>query len=248
MGVFSGPKTVTLTGADDTCHPSHLVKLSQEFPFVEWGILIGTNQRTSRFPSAEWIQTLADVGKGRMLSCSLHICGSPLRSILNRDYSESGDRFNFLESLGIFSRFQLNFHGQPVNAAQAENITEFLDKQQIGKQVVIQLDGVNDWLVSDLNHLVLPSVSGLFDQSHGTGVLPGNWPEPRFDCYTGYAGGLGPSNLREQLVAINNAASGEPYWIDMESSLYDQGTGDFSHGKCREVLEIVSSFVSLMNS
>lgn len=243
MQDYSGLQKVTLTGADDTCHPSHLIQLSERFSIVEWGILIGSNQGTSRFPSAEWIQSLADLSVGMEVICSLHICGSALRSILNGDKS-SAARFEFLKSLGIFSRCQLNFHGEPVSTEQADNIMDFLDGNPFGDQVIVQLDGVNDWLLSDLSQVASQIISGLFDKSHGAGVLPDSWPVARKGYLVGYAGGLGPINLKDQLIAINSAANGQAYWIDMETSLYDQGTGDFSYGKCREVLEIVSELTS----
>lgn len=47
---------VTITGADDSTDISQLVELSQEFPFVEWGILVSRRSEGGpRFPSREWI-------------------------------------------------------------------------------------------------------------------------------------------------------------------------------------------------
>ena len=43
---------VTMTGADESVDPKALIELSKEFPFVEWGILIGS-QSGMRFPSVK---------------------------------------------------------------------------------------------------------------------------------------------------------------------------------------------------
>jgi len=73
---------VTFTGADDSVDPWDLVKLSQKYPFIEWGILMSTTSAGSpRFPSTEWQDELANVARKYPLNLSAHICGKLLRSI-----------------------------------------------------------------------------------------------------------------------------------------------------------------------
>ena len=50
------------------------------------------------------------------------------------------------------------------------------------------------------------NVSSLFDLSHGAGVLPEKWPKSPSNIKTGFAGGLGPENIVEQVDKINEAA------------------------------------------
>ena len=68
---------VTITGADDLTDVGDLAILSHEFPFVEWGILIGSNEDVERFPSRMWIQQLikAREGMNNEMRLSLHVCG-----------------------------------------------------------------------------------------------------------------------------------------------------------------------------
>ncbi len=54
----------------------------------------------------------------------------------------------------------------------------------------------------------------------------------------GYAGGLKPSNIAQQLPLIAAAAGDGPYWIDMESGVRD-ADDRFDLGKCRAVCEAV---------
>ncbi|MHB1675039.1 MAG: hypothetical protein ACYCSP_12405 [Acidobacteriaceae bacterium] len=42
-------ETVTITGADDSTDIVELAELSEEFPFVEWGILISARARKADF-------------------------------------------------------------------------------------------------------------------------------------------------------------------------------------------------------
>lgn len=52
---------VTITGADDSVDVSELSRLTDEFPFVEWGILFSqSKQGTKRYPSWEWIESLVE--------------------------------------------------------------------------------------------------------------------------------------------------------------------------------------------
>lgn len=54
-------KTITVTGADDSVKDlNELVRMSEKFPKIEWGILLSKNNVGSpRFPSSEWIFDLA---------------------------------------------------------------------------------------------------------------------------------------------------------------------------------------------
>jgi hypothetical protein len=68
-----------------------------------------------------------------------------------------------------------------------------------------------------------PNMSFLFDSSMGRGELitADKMPKPltELGIRCGYAGGIGPSTVRDVLIAVTGAASGAPVWIDMESSL-----------------------------
>jgi hypothetical protein len=57
--------------------------------------------------------------------------------------------------------------------------------------------------------------TALFDTSGGAGVLPQEWPVPAKDFWCGYAGGLGPFNVIEQVRKIETVCA-KPFWIDME--------------------------------
>lgn len=74
---------ITFTGADDKTNPLDLADISARYPFVEWGILIGSRMSVPRMPSKKWIEDV--LGLKRALShsfqLSLHVCGAPLRTI-----------------------------------------------------------------------------------------------------------------------------------------------------------------------
>lgn len=224
---------VTLTGADDSVDPKSLAVLSKEFPFVEWGILIGSHEGV-RFPTRDWINRLVDLncelGDGRM-NLSLHICGRYLNSIAD-------GRPLLLEELGprlmSFSRCQLNWHGEERPAIQERILNAFCEMFPWEPEIINQFDGVNDHLISAAMRRF--RCAALFDQSHGAGVVPANWERGLSDICCGWAGGIGPDNVIECLDSIRDKAV-QPYWIDMETRLFTNGNFDLS--KCRSVLEQV---------
>lgn len=202
---------VTVTGADSSVRFDDMLRIAEKYPFVEWGILVskkGTQFIRSRFPSKEWIARLQRYSPSLKLSC--HLCGSWLDDLC----VGSWDPY-LVEILPMFDRVQLNFHGADHDVSE-DAFTEAL-KSQSGKQFIFQLDNVNNDLLHGPKAAGV-DVAGLFDLSHGAGVLPDAWPEP-VDVPFGYAGGLSPENVKGQLVKMEEACGDRTIWIDAETLL-----------------------------
>lgn len=74
--------------------------------------------------------------------------------------------------------------------------------------------------------------------------MPEIWPNPIENC--GYAGGLTPENVKEQLCLIKNlVGENGSIWIDAESSL--RGYDQFDLGKVEEFLINSLPFVAEFN-
>ena len=87
---------VTLTGADDSVRPAHLIEISREYPFVEWGLLFSKSQQgTARFPSLNWLQELNHVAEGQNLNLCAHLCGLGVRDLI------MDARFTWLNEYGF---------------------------------------------------------------------------------------------------------------------------------------------------
>lgn len=253
---------VAITGADDSIRPAELVDLSLEFPFVEWGILASQNntldrQGTARYPSPRWIAELQTVAHATsaLPKLALHINGRWVRQLL---IGENIVPHNLWQ---CFARVQLNFHAERNPCLPAE-FSRCL--RQINKTFIFQLDGEkgNAHLDSAYEHEVRDCY-GLFDVSGGAGILPNKWPTPIYidaapgdDCegveswaYHGYAGGLGPENLAEQIPLILEAAGGTQHthegriWIDMETRVRSEDDRLFDLTKVRKCLEIAAPYV-----
>jgi hypothetical protein len=229
-------RKVTITGADDNTPIPELLGLGAEFPFVEWGILVSKKQEGSaRFPGRAWMEELRELRAAYPAQdVSMHLCGEWVRDIL-RGKLCVGD----LPPVWQFaSRLQINTHAQ-------EHVSRAAAIARMGlishKRFIFQLDGVNDHLLDAALGMGM-NAGGLFDCSHGAGLLPVAWPSSRERRgYFGYAGGLGPENVVEQIGMIWKARGDHDFWIDMEGRVRDEEE-HLDLGKVRKVLELCAPF------
>jgi len=231
---------VTVTGADNSIRAEDLLPLSQRFPYVECGILLSKSQMgNTRFPSREWLDTLASLAL--QLQLSGHICGRWVRDICEGNWTIYDD----LPVLGTFKRLQLNFHSQ-VHRLDRDRffgaITNLMAKGHLcDKQIIFQLDDVNNELLDFALSRGINAV-GLFDRSGGNGILPESWPTSRYH-YVGYAGGFSPDNLEEQLQLIEKQVGERLVWIDVETKVRSKDDRFFDLEKCRRFLEVAEPWV-----
>lgn len=222
-------KMITMTGADDTTEPQALCDLSADYKFVEWGILASNSQAGSgRFPSIDWIDELRKHAMVRdEFNMCLHLCGSWVRKLLIGDIAIPARM-----AVG-FQRMQLNFHAENTLCYGLPFWHALLLLGQHNRQFIFQIDGAGgNKHLEEIYKLSAASIEGkvdavpLFDVSGGAGVLPKEWPTPKYVTTNnsvsslvlhGYAGGLGPHNLAVELPKIIAAAGDCDIWIDMET-------------------------------
>lgn len=230
-------KLVTMTGADDSTDPMELAALSREYPFVEWGILFNDylGKGGNRFPSETWYNALLKVAAKHPMNLSAHLCSMTPFMIVN-----GIDKGTMLENVNktYFSRIQLNFHGLGFDT----NLDKFkeLIKRYSEFKFMAQMDGTNNhWI----EKMAGPDLSPLYDLSSGAGIVPEAWPKPIPGAYCGYAGGLGPKNIEDQLAKIRICVGQSDYWIDMETRIRSEFDRKFDLGKVEFVLDKVKPFV-----
>ncbi len=227
---------VTVTGADDSIEPEALVALTEKYPFVEWGILFsGSRQGGPRYPSDGWISKLMHSAmQNRLPSLCAHLCGKWVRDLVLEGQSTWWEKYRSYSA--IFNRVQLNFHGQFHKAGKG-----FPAKlRSFGHDFILQHDGVNDETILKLG-AELP-VFPLFDRSGGAGVLPASWPKPIWK-YQGYAGGLSPENIEDELHRILDAAGESRIWIDVETRVRSEDDSLFDLHKVEVFLKRCQPFV-----
>lgn len=217
---------VTLTGAGDGVRPEQMAAVTAAFPFVEWGILFSPKYRGEpRYPSAGWVSEFLTLG----LPCAAHLCGPAVDEFMH----EPPEAY-----LG-FGRVQLNFSLR-VKAHLLPHLPGVVGREnQIGRTVIFQMNAANQSL-ADKDFVE----AMLFDSSGGRGVSPAAWPTLDLARRCGYAGGLGPDTLTDQLVHLAEVVGDESIWIDMEGRLRSADDRQFDLDKAKRCLELASKWVA----
>lgn len=232
---------VTLTGVDASQNVDVLAKMSDFTPYLEWGVLYSPDRAGSssagcaRYPHVEWIENyfLAAMAGHRK---AIHLCGAAVDQFLVGDPS-------VITLASRFDRIQLNFNQarSPKSIVTLlESIAAFRDVQ--GPREFILQHNTSNAVMVDLV-AGTPGISALFDASGGRGLSPKAWPAPVKGIRCGYAGGLGPENIAQELPRINQRAGGQYYWIDMESKLRD-ASDRFDISLAGEVLHQINMIIA----
>jgi len=238
---------VTVTGADDSIAPTDLVDITKRFPFVEWGILLSkSSEGQYRFPSVPWMERLARDVAGLVypspLKLSGHLCGRWVRDVCAGNWTIVEDRKSIYP---MFHRIQLNFHAQVHTLERKkflEGVIGFQMKMPHACDFIYQMDDVNNSLLEE-SKLLGVYASPLFDLSGGAGILPSDWPKSNNE-YTGYAGGLSPENVAEQIEKIKLVAEGKRIWIDVERRVRSDDDSKFDLNKVIRFLEAAEPYVT----
>ena len=234
---------VTMTGADDNTSVDEMARLSERYPFAEWGILFSqARSGESRYPSLDWVEGLFD----HKLRLSAHLCGKWVSdamkfgrvTFLNDDMDELFDRVQFNMNEGRLHK-ALHPDSDLLWSALSDSMPFILG----GDYSLIT--EWNNTKTRDIRDFFLSGVSILFDASGGRGVLAKSWPSPYVvngtTLFCGYAGGLSPDNLEEQLFGLQSqlasqSCDGAEIWIDAESGLRTKD--EFDLEKCEQFLKI----------
>ena len=203
-------------GADDSVEPSLLAAISAQYPWVEWGVLFRPDKAgMPRYASRAWLDRLASANAKRTMLLAGHLCSTRVDEVL------SGDT-NFVawlhEAIG-FRRVQINAtkaNGSNVDAfgtdagadacaAALRNACAALPQVEF----IVQRNSETRPLWERLLENMPENMSVLFDDSMGLGVSTTSWPAPppmASPIKFGYAGGLSPTNLKQQLGLIETTA------------------------------------------
>jgi hypothetical protein len=231
---------VAITGADESIDPKQLLDLTADFPFVEWAILLSRSSegKRPRYPGRKWMDKLLRVAdENKNLRWAGHLCGSWVREwVYHGEMTFEAERPDYLP---IFSRLQINFHGAEYHQPHKDYWRWLQENKLI--QYILQMDGVNDAMLPWALEKKINAVP-LFDRSGGDGITPESWPMPWPNLYNGYAGGIGPDNIRDEINRISGAVGGNVrIWIDMESKVRDD-QDKFDLTKVRACLEAAKQF------
>ena len=257
-------RAIGFCGADDSVSPEILDAISAKYPFIEWGVLFREEKAGEpRFASPAWLERLRHVNSRHQIRLAGHLCSSSCEAVLRGDAQQVK---HLHEELG-FGRFQINATAANnvdmslVTNAKAANVRRVMAAVPKA-EFIIQRNTETQPLWEVLERDPPPNMSFLFDESKGLGKAPSTWPDPPTDGTPfGYAGGLGPATIEEQLRNISKKLQSvvrKPglsskemaglFWIDMESRIRTKmadGAGEiFDINKCMECVLITLALES----
>jgi hypothetical protein len=198
------PQFVTFTGLDSKTDLARVQALSKRYP-VEWGILFGGKigyQLNKRYPGDQTVIAALNAD----IRLSAHLCGRFARYAMNPDAENADDilpRINaWRTAKAAFRRVQVNAVDYDIPALERfQSLMNLpLIMQTRGNAFPEPLDGL----------------TYLHDPSGGRGIEPPSRPRQMAAMpLVGYAGGIGPENVREVIASLDAHA----YYIDMETKI-----------------------------
>eukprot|EP00929_Paragymnodinium_shiwhaense_P119264 TRINITY_DN91149_c0_g1_i1.p1 TRINITY_DN91149_c0_g1~~TRINITY_DN91149_c0_g1_i1.p1 ORF type:complete len:979 (+),score=240.35 TRINITY_DN91149_c0_g1_i1:101-3037(+) len=220
-------RALGLCGVDESVDVELLRLLSSRYPQVEFGVLFREDKEGSpRYPSPAWVEELASQAAACMppMLLAAHLCGKRCGELLNTGKTDYV--MKRIVELG-FGRIQVN--ATKINGVEipdmkvaAQNLRQVVDKIT-DVEWIIQANDETKVLYEEFLNDPSPAynVSILFDSSCGTGTeMTAIQPLPANGLRCGYAGGIGPANVRSMLQKLRaGAAKGKTIWIDMEGKL-----------------------------
>jgi hypothetical protein len=208
---------VTISGVDESVSDRELARLSKQYRFVEWGILVSDNRQgiEPRYPSRNWIELLTDRrlrDREAAVHLSAHLCGRAAREII------AGAEARLMD-LTAFERIQLNGWSKwrhrmdgwqvvPRRHTEWQYILQCSDDEAL--DAAIAACGIGG-----ITALLVP----LFDPSCGRGIPGPFYTLPAKVGFSGYAGGIGPDNVAGILEDLCDRPDDREFWIDMETRI-----------------------------
>lgn len=236
----------TLTGLDEATDLHGVAHLAERFAGTEWAVLLDRSKAAQqdgkgRYPREAWVREFAQFSQDNKLRSSLHLCGQDAIDFLREDKA-------VMDLAAMFPRVQLNVRAAGLRVADDVGVRQFLNAVRSVKgcgvttRVILQYNESNAALWNELRRV--GGYEALIDRSAGSGLLPKDWTIDRFEfsgACIGFAGGLGPDNIAEQLSSMSASAHGKAFWVGMESKLrnrYDR----FDLELCERVLDEVATW------
>lgn len=225
-------KHITFTGIGTNTDKKTLREIQDEYPHVEWGVLMSKNwdKNGPRYFDPNFLYDLKFMGLHLNLSC--HVCGSVAREALNNSWEPLKQLTHY--HYDVFRRCQLN-----IGSTEPTAKTPYLRKPIFLKELIIQQKSEDDLLAFD-TIIDRSNMSVLLDASGGRGIDTPFKPFLRLGLKVGYAGGLTPDNVGDKLFQLLREVDGE-FWIDMESGVRTDDEFDLNKvykvlSVCKEVL------------
>lgn len=236
---------VTCSGVNEKNSVDDLLTFCAQFPKTELGIQCSPKKfDEGRY---EWLKEVCSKTGEKNLSThlALHLNQEFAIQFCKGKIPESIETFLSLKNdFGepLISRVQLNFmlgREKFENNAYAPDLSklETSVKSLKGQRVILSCSQPNLPLIQKIHYRKMV-FDALYDDSFGEGIAPKERKAPLFkDVYQGYAGGLGPLNIADELSKIARLTNASVF-VDAEGKLKENGC--FSFSKAAEFVQNIA--------
>lgn len=218
-----------------------ILQLSQIAPNVEIAVQAHPSKMSFDMPRRKWFENLLkeSLSMPTAPNLAVHVnldwCDKFCRGIL---VPELLDLFFLLrnDKSPAIHRWQINIHGSKTKLFKRDNIASILQNYP-DREFIFQY-GASEYHRMQRLDKTSANFSVLYDTSGGAGKLTKNWRAPLFDTHSqGYAGGLSPENISENLNKIAKVAGDRTdIWIDAEGKLKTPGTKTFDITRAKQYI------------
>lgn len=219
-----------------------VIRLLKMSPLVEIGIQASSSTMSQLKPRKLWFDVLMFhvVNNSRPLNIALHI---------NYDWCDDLCSGKIPYELDGWLKMQRRGNGGPAIRRWQLNIGDRTKKFDSGAIARLIRSHPEQEFILPYNEMVKDRVdllyktgakfSLLYDASYGYGKSPERWNAPVYNTHPmGYAGGLSPENVSENLDKISeNLPSNYYTWIDAEGRLMKPGTRQFDIERARQYVQ-----------
>lgn len=245
-----GLKTITCSGADEHTDAKQLIWLLNRYKRAELGIQVSGEEAAFSTARYWWIENLfRTLEIDRIdIPIALHVnsdwvedfCQNKIHSVLKRWLNSP----RYGQGKPFIRRVQLNFKIGREKKPDLQKLLQAIETCP-RQQFIFSYNEANSSFIQQV-YKSGQKFDLLCDDSHGNGILPEKYLSPIYpDILQGYAGGLSPENVKEQLYQINKVVPrGKSFTIDAEEGLKGED-GHLSLEKCETYLNQASDWAEL---
>lgn len=241
-------KIITCSGANEHTLIEPLVSLLAAYPRAELGIQVSGKKAAFSTARYWWIEKLFSVSKevDFPLHIALHVNSDWVedfcQGFIHDELKRWLEFYNFKTGNPFIQRVQLNFKIGREKTPDLEKMLQAIKRPR--QRFIFSYCEENAAFIQQVYETGM-KFDLLCDASYGEGILAEKYIPPVFpDILQGYAGGLSPENVEEQLEKINKVIPiGRRFFIDAEGKLKGPD-GHLSLQKCEDYLRIASRITS----